>query len=305
VHHGTLGERSHFAVLSEHDAQRLRVLQRSTHQLRVLYAVAVVGEQVHAGRRQLAVGGELLAGTADGDAARRQHLAQPGLAALGANEVDHGHAVLCGVGVGHRDDGGEPSEGRCSASGLDGLRLFLARLAEVHVQVDEAGGDDALRGIEHGVADEPRPGAVAHCDDVPVLDGEVAGTLAVLVQQRAAGDDEAGHDASPFRSELFRSAPEPSRTVGDLVEDHRAGQLAGIGDHLHAAVHRPRVHHQCMWCHACRSCGCEAVHRRVLVERGQQRVVHPLALHAQQVEHVEVGQQRIEVVAHLDGPAVQ
>jgi hypothetical protein len=94
-------------------------------------------------------------------------------------------------------------------------------------------------------------------------------------------------------------------TVGDLVEDHRAGQLAGIGDHLHAAVHRPRVHHQCMWCHACRSCGCEAVHRRVLVERWQQRVVHPLALHAQQVEHVEVGQQRIEVVAHLDGPAVQ
>ena len=37
------------------------VLQRAAHQLRVLHAVAVVGEQVHAGRGQLAERRQLLA----------------------------------------------------------------------------------------------------------------------------------------------------------------------------------------------------------------------------------------------------
>ena len=69
-----------------------------------------------------------------------QHLAQAGLAALVAHEVDHRHAVLRGVGVGHRDDRGEPAERSGAAAGLDRLGLLLAGLAEVHVQVDETRG---------------------------------------------------------------------------------------------------------------------------------------------------------------------
>ena len=112
VHHRALRERADLAVLGEHDAERLRVLQRAAHQLRVLHAVAVVGEQVHARGAQLAVRRELLAVASDGDAARRQHLAEPGLAALLAHELDDRHAVLRRVGVRHRHDGGETAECR-------------------------------------------------------------------------------------------------------------------------------------------------------------------------------------------------
>ena len=51
-------------------------------------------------------------------------------------------------GVGHRDDSGEPAERGGAGAGLDGLGLLLARLAEVDLDVDEPGRDDAAFGIE-------------------------------------------------------------------------------------------------------------------------------------------------------------
>ena len=59
------------------------VLECAAHQLRVLHAVAVVGEQAHAGRGQLAERRQRLAGAADRDAAGRGHLAQAGARAPG------------------------------------------------------------------------------------------------------------------------------------------------------------------------------------------------------------------------------
>ena len=106
-----------------------------------------------------------------------QHLAQPGLAALLAHELDDRHAVLRRVGVRHRDDRGEPAERRGAAAGLDGLGLLLAGLAQVHVQVDEAGADDAAGGVEHGVG-RRRQRSGADLDDAAVLDGDVAGAFA-------------------------------------------------------------------------------------------------------------------------------
>ena len=61
VHDGTLGEPLHLAVLRQHDAEVGGVLERTTHQQRVLDAVAVVGEQVDTGRGQLGQRRELLA----------------------------------------------------------------------------------------------------------------------------------------------------------------------------------------------------------------------------------------------------
>ena len=44
----------HLAVLGKRDVERSGVLEGVTHQLRVLHAVAVVGEQPYPGGRQLA-----------------------------------------------------------------------------------------------------------------------------------------------------------------------------------------------------------------------------------------------------------
>ena len=68
VHHRPLGEPSHLAVLGEDDVEPERVLHRPAHQQRVLHAVAVVGEDPHAGGDEL---GE-----------RRQRLARAGPAVM-------------------------------------------------------------------------------------------------------------------------------------------------------------------------------------------------------------------------------
>ena len=96
------GEAADLAVLGEDHVEPERVLHRPAHQQRVLHAVAVVGEDPHAGGDELGVRRQLLARPADRDAARRQHLAQPGGLALGPHEVDDAARVL--------------RPGRCSAS---------------------------------------------------------------------------------------------------------------------------------------------------------------------------------------------
>ncbi len=274
-----------------------------------------------------------------------QHLAQPGALALGADELDDGHRVLRRLGVRHRHDRGEPAERRGARAGLDRLRLLASRLAQVHVEVDEPGRDDAAVRLEHvvGVADSARR---IDRDHHAVLDGHV-GIRAGLVQhvppwitsahagtRRSADADAASTDVSATAGVIgvqFRSgrrdrvtralilAPQPvARTeqaeehghahrhaVGHLVEDHRAGQLGRVDRHLDAAIHRARVHHQGVRRQPRRPCGRQAVHRRVLAQARQQRLVHPLSLHTQQVQDVEVGDQRVEVVADVHRPAVE
>jgi hypothetical protein len=129
VHHRTLGERRRLAVLGERDAEGPGVLQRPTHERRILHAVAVVGEQLHAGRSEFAEGRQPLALATDGDATRRQHLAQAGTHTLGAHELDDRDAVLRRVGVGHGHDSGEAAERGATRPGLDRLGFLLARLA--------------------------------------------------------------------------------------------------------------------------------------------------------------------------------
>ena len=143
VHHGTLGQAGDLAVLGERDAEPAGVLERPAHEERVLHAIAVVGEDAHADRGQFGEGGELGPVPADRDRGSGEHLAQSGPGGLLPDEVDHFHAVLCRIGVGHRHDRGEAAECGGSAAGLDRLGLLLAGLAQVRVQIDEPGADDA------------------------------------------------------------------------------------------------------------------------------------------------------------------
>jgi hypothetical protein len=57
-----------------------------------------------------------------------------------------------GLGVGHGHHGGEAAPGGGAAAGLDGLLRLKAGLAEVHVDVHQAGAHDAAGGVDGGVA---------------------------------------------------------------------------------------------------------------------------------------------------------
>ena len=83
VHHRTLGQRGDLAVLRQRDVEGARVLERVPHQLRILHAVAVVGEQVDSGSSELAERRQRLALAVDGDASGGMDVAQPGAVALG------------------------------------------------------------------------------------------------------------------------------------------------------------------------------------------------------------------------------
>ncbi len=152
VHHGALGEPFDLAVLGQGDPEPIGVLEGPTHQERVLHAVAVVGEDPHAGVSEFGERRQLRAGTADGDRPGGQDLAESCSLALAAHEVDDLDTVLRRVGVGHRDDRGEPPERGGPAAGLDRLGLLAPGLAQVHVQVDEPGRHDQSGRIDHVVA---------------------------------------------------------------------------------------------------------------------------------------------------------
>ncbi len=172
------------------------------HQLRILYAIAVVGEQVHAGGGELAERRQRDTFAIDGDATSGVYVAQAGPPRLGADELDDRQRVLRGLGVGHRNDCGEPAECGGAAPGLDRLGFLPAGLAQMHVQVDEAGCDHAIGCIEGEIAVEGR----RHFNDATVFDRYVGPAFAALVEHRSTADHRSAHDASPRRS-----LPDPSK----------------------------------------------------------------------------------------------
>ena len=141
VHLRVLGQPRLLGVLGDDAVERLDVLQRATHQHRVGDALAVVGEDPDPGggvghRTEL---GEPLAAEPDGDRADREDVAVPGLAAQPPHLLDDTGGVGDRVGVGHRVHRGEAAERRGLGAGLDGLGVLAAGLAQVGVQVDQAG----------------------------------------------------------------------------------------------------------------------------------------------------------------------
>ena len=89
----------------------------------------------------------------------------------------------------------------------------------------------------------------------------------------------------------------------DLFGDHRRRALGDFGRDLDAPVHRARVHHQRVLAQPRRALDGEAVARGVLAQAREQRLALALALDAQQVDDVEVGEHVVEVVRHRDRPA--
>ena len=62
--------------------------------------------------------------------------------------LHHPGRVSDRFGIGHRVHRGVATEGRGRGSGFDGFRVLAARLAQVGVQIDQAGQDDQPVGVE-------------------------------------------------------------------------------------------------------------------------------------------------------------
>ena len=185
-------------MLRQRDAESAPVLHGPAHEQFVLHAVAVVGEDPHSRGGEFGERGECLSATSDGDATAGHDLDESGPATLFAHEVDDGDAVLRGIGVRHRDDRGVAALRRGTTPGLDRLRFFLARLAQVRVQVDEARCDDAAGHVDDVIA-RCRRHRVGDLDDATLAQHDVGATILRAVDHPSTGEDDATahHATSP------------------------------------------------------------------------------------------------------------
>ena len=177
--------------------EHLRVLDGAAHELVVLHAMAVVGDGDDAGALERAGGRELLALLPDGDAAGRIDV-DDGAAFDGVVDVLDGAGVVGDrAGVRHADDGGESAGGGGPRAGLDGLLVRLAGLAQVHVDVDQAGAGDEAAGVDLLRRLLLRGGEAGH--EPAVGDEEIAPGVAPGggVDDAGVGDPEEGHGHGP------------------------------------------------------------------------------------------------------------
>ncbi len=197
-------------MLGDDAVERLHVLQGAAHDHRVVDALAVVGEDLHSGGRIVhgAELGELLALQADGDGADGLHVAVAGLLAEPPDLLDDTGGVGDREGVGHGVHGGEAADRRGLGAGQDGLGVLAAGLAQVGVEVDEAGQQDLARRLDHGGVAGFEPGADR--GDGLAVDEDVLGVAAEDL--RAADKDLAhGYLFSSVRAGAAGSEPPSSR----------------------------------------------------------------------------------------------
>ena len=280
--------------------------ERVPHQLRVLYAIAVVGEQVYAGGGQLAERRQRGTLAIHGDAAGRVYVAQPGPPRLGAHELDDRQRVLRRLGVRHRNDRGESAEGRGAAPGLDRLRFFSAGLAEMHVQVDEAGRDDAAGGIERDIAIQGR----RRLRRPAVLDRNVGAAFAALVEHRSTTDHRFGSSTPPCEGRRRIRASWNStaiRTATPLVTWSRIaepGSSAGS-----TTISTPRfigpgcITNACGGRHAAR-CAVRPYIDEYSRRLGSSASSIRSRCTRKQVQDVEIGEHGVEIVGDVDRPTV-
>ena len=185
-------------------------------------------------------------------AAIGQHARGRVLARAVEDVVGHRRVVVHRVRVRHAGDRGEAARHGGAAARGDVFLVLLARLAQVAVQVDEAGRDPAAarrRSPRAPDAAMPAPTAVDHA----VLEQHVADARRVPTRDRAARPPRIRirlTSVAPRLAALALAAGEQVEhrhahrdAVAHLVEDHARAVVGEIVRELDAAVDRARVHH--------------------------------------------------------------
>lgn len=200
VHLGALGQAGLLGVLGDDAAEGLHVLQGAAHDHRVVDALAVVGEDGDARGRVVhrAELGELLALQADGDGADGLHVAVAVLAAQAPDLLDDARGVGDREGVGHGEHRGVAAARGGPGAGQDGLGVLAARLAQMGVEVDQAGEQDLPVGLDHLGTLVGEPGATESDFALPgggrdglAVDQDV---LDLAAQHLRTTDEDLAHD---------------------------------------------------------------------------------------------------------------
>ena len=140
---GAGGQIGVLRVLHDRQAKHARIQQRAAQKLGGPYRRAIVGVSENARVGQLAHCGKLLARPPGGDRAVGKDLdrrtARPGRR---PDALENPRLVDGGRGVRHKRNGREAAMSCGCRSAGDGLGVLEAGLAEVGVEIEEAGGDD-------------------------------------------------------------------------------------------------------------------------------------------------------------------
>jgi hypothetical protein len=126
----------------------------------------------------------ILAGAADPEGKVAMHAAGGALNLVGKGCFAGGQRV----GVGHFENGGDAAQHRCPRTCLQILLMLEPRLAEMHLAVD-----DPRKDVQPATVDRFGGGCLAEIaddGDAPAIDAYVATALTIVVDHRAACQDE-------------------------------------------------------------------------------------------------------------------
>ena len=238
---GVDGEARLFGVLRDQDAETGGVLESTAHDQWIVDADSVVGEHPDlpgAGGHHAHLG-ELGACQPHRDRADGMHVDEADLLAAVPDVVGDDRAVGDRIGVGHREHGGVSAQSRCCRTGFDILGIFPAGLAQMGVQIDEAGQQDLAGGVDDiGIVGYRQPGADVR--DLAVGHQHVD-LVALAVSPHPS--DQYGVIAAPrVRSHALIASP-PQRWAPSLggyplpsahqqVEQHRHPDMHAVGNLL-------------------------------------------------------------------------
>ena len=139
--------------------QHFDVFKHIAHHRRVNNGHAVVRKANRPSGHQLAHGAQLFAGPANGSGGNRQDFGVIGLLGRTFDVFDDGDAVRGGAGVGHTGNHRESTSGCGAGASGDGFFVLFAWFAQMHVQVNQAGADDAPGGVDdRGARGSAHPG---------------------------------------------------------------------------------------------------------------------------------------------------
>src|SRR6185436_17420350 len=105
------------------------------------------------------------------------HAAQADLARAPDDQIRDRAAVVGRLRVGHAAHGSEAARDRGARARADVFLVLLAWLAQVHVQVDEAGRDDLAGGVEGARGRVGRAQAGPDLGDLAVDDEDIGGLV--------------------------------------------------------------------------------------------------------------------------------
>ena len=178
-------------MLGDHPAASCQIVHGLAQQRGVGDGVAVVREDPHPGIPQLIEMGELLSLSPHRDRSCGDHVYLPDALSPIGHEAGEMAGIGGRIGIGHGDHGGIAAGGRSSRSRSNVLFPFLARLAQVGVQVDESWSDPGAVALDQRCGVEAR----SDLDDHALGDANVSVDHAVLGQDAPTGENQLTHRA--------------------------------------------------------------------------------------------------------------